>query len=172
MVVGPGPPDFFCSQILKGMMRPFILALLLLAITWSKPAKADWRWADPQIKKHNVTYSCNTYKCIRRTYLKEKHRLKRKIRRYHQRRLQEWKYWINLYIPVCTWYGESGYGPEYARYRYTLPNSQGSGAYGKFQMMWGTYHSRAKYHDWSPLDQEIAARREFWANGTSPWTNC
>lgn len=171
-----GPPFSFHK---RGVMKRLILMCLLVILFWSfvaalkaVEAYADWRWADPQIKPHRIIYSCNTYKCIRRTYVKEKHRLQKKIKRYHHRRLQEWRYWTALYIPDCTWYGESGYGPRYARYRYTLPNSTGSGAYGKFQMMWTTYHSRAKYHDWSPLDQEIAARREFWAHGTSPWTNC
>jgi hypothetical protein len=95
-----------------------------------------------------------------------------KVRLYHKHRLKEWNLWTSRYIPRCTWYGESGFGPQYARYRYTLPNSQGSGAYGKFQFKPNTYFSRAKYGDWSPLDQEIAARREYYANNTYPWANC
>jgi hypothetical protein len=152
-------------------LRPLILLIMLFLVTAS-PASADWRWAKPQLKKQTVTYSCASMKCIRQTYLKEKRRYHRRVERYDKRRQHEWSYWTHLFIPTCTWYGESGYGPEYARVRYTMPNATGSGAYGKFQFMPGTYHNRAKYHDWSPLDQEIAARREYWANGTSPWTNC
>jgi len=113
-----------------------------------------------------------TIECIKQSYRKALKRHKLRIQRYNHKRLQEWTHWTRLFIPSCTWYGESGTGPEYAPYRYTMANSGGSGAYGKFQMMSGTYHNRAKYHDWSALDQEIAARREYWANGTSPWSNC
>lgn len=155
---------------LGGFLVAFLWAVITIALT--ENAKADWRWADPQLKKQRVVFHCNNPKCIKRAYKKAMKRYKLRVRRYHHRRLAEWKYWVRLYIPTCTWYGESGYGPQYARYRYTMPNSMGSGAYGKFQMMASTYHSRAKYHDWSPLDQEIAARREFWAHGTAPWTNC
>jgi hypothetical protein len=135
-------------------------------------AEADWRWADPVFEKQKVSYFCDSLQCIKASYKKQKEKFQRKVARYHRRKLREWRKWTNYYIPFCTWYGESGVGPEYAPYRYTLPNSGGSGAYGKFQFMPGTYHNRAKYHDWSPLDQEIAARREFWANGTAPWANC
>jgi hypothetical protein len=94
------------------------------------------------------------------------------VRRHNERRLKEWKHWTNLFIPSCTWYGESGPGPPFARWRYYVPNSSGSSAYGKYQMMPGTYASRAKYGDWSPLDQEIAGHREYFANGTGPWQAC
>ena len=67
---------------------------------------------------------------------------------------------------------ESGVGPQFASFRYFVWNTSGSGARGKYQMMPGTYASRAKYGDWSPLDQEIAGRREFFANGTGPWEAC
>jgi hypothetical protein len=155
------------------MKSTFIALLMALGLMSLVPtAHADWRWAEPALKQQTVKYHCATLKCIRHTYIKERKRLKRRIARYNQRRLHEWKNWSRLYIPNCTWYGESGTGPQFARYRYTTPNSTGSGAYGKYQMMPGTYHSRAKYHDWSPLDQEIAAHREYWAHGTSPWTNC
>jgi hypothetical protein len=152
-------------------MKSLSIFLLWFALLAGQAA-ADWRWADPEFKKHKFSYSCNSFKCIKHTYLKEKRRLRRKITRYHNRRRHEWRHWTSLYIPACTWYGESGYGPEYARYRYTMPNASGSGAYGKYQFMPATYHNRAKYHDWSALDQELAARREYWANGTTPWTNC
>lgn len=154
-------------------MKRFILTVLLiftfLPVT---QAGADWRWAPPKIKAHKVVYKCDNLTCLRQTYLKEKKRLKRKIERHNKRRLLEWKHWISQPIPACTWYGESGTGPQYASYRYTMPNSSGSGAYGKYQMMSETYHNRAKYHDWSPLDQEIAGHREYYANGTQPWSNC
>jgi hypothetical protein len=153
-------------------MKRFIMTLLIFSTQLISPAQADWRWGPPNIKAHKVTYKCNSMTCLRQTYLKERKKLKRKIVRHNRRRLQEWKHWSRLFIPTCTWYGESGTGPQFATYRYTLPNSTGSGAFGKYQMMSGTYHNRAKYHDWSPLDQEIAGHKEYYANGTSPWTNC
>lgn len=153
-------------------MKRLGLLTLLLALLSVSPASADWRWAAPKLKKQTVTYSCDTMKCIRDTYVKAKHRFNKRVARYDKRRLQEWKHWAHLYIPSCTWYGESGTGPQFARYRYTLPNSQGSGAYGKFQFMPGTYHNFAKYHDWSPLDQEIAGHRTYAALGTGPWQAC
>lgn len=150
-----------------------VVPVVILALfVWSATASADWRWVQPKLKKQTVTYKCDTLKCIQKSYKREKARYKKRIVRYDQRRLREWKHWTKIYIPNCTWYGESGTGAEYSPARYTMPNSGGSGAYGKFQMMPGTYHSRAKYHDWSALDQEIAARREFQANGTGPWANC
>lgn len=147
--------------------------LLLLFILWgSEPAAADWRWAKPVMRKQTIKYHCDSLQCLRQTYIKEKRRFQRRVARYHKLRQREWNRWTRLYIPQCTWYGESGFGPEYSPVRYTMSNTTGSGAYGKFQFMPGTYHNRARYHDWSALDQEIAARREYWANGTAPWTNC
>lgn len=154
-------------------MKRFAMICLLVGFFIVQPAHAsEWRWAAPQFKKRKVTYTCNTLKCIRKTYVREKRHFKAKVARYNQRRLQEWKHWTHLYIPTCTWYGESGYGPEYSPVRYTMPNSSGSGAFGKFQFMASTYHANAKYHDWSPLDQEIAVRHEYWKHGTAPWENC
>lgn len=135
-------------------------------------AHADWRWAPPTMKERKVTYKCATMKCLKVTYRREKKIHQKKVALHDKRRLKEWKHWTSLDIPMCTWYGESGRGPKYARSRYTMPNSSGSGAYGKFQFMPGTYFSVGKYDDWSPLDQEIAARREYWRHGTAPWTNC
>jgi hypothetical protein len=153
------------------------LALLLLLFTFicTAPAqagwKSDWRWA-PYAKEHKFKHKYDSLKELRRAYLKEKKTFKRRAARYNKRRLQEWRHWTRLFIPDCTWYGESGTGPEYDPIRYTTPNALGSGAFGKFQFMPSTYHNRATYHDWSPLDQEIAARREYWANGIAPWTAC
>lgn len=149
-----------------------LIVLLLVSFTMTPSAHADWRWAKPHLRKQKVTYSCDTMKCIRHTYIKAKHRYKQRVARYNRNRQREWNHWAHLYIPTCTWYGESGEGPEYAPVRYVTPNSTGSGAYGKYQMMSSTYHSDAKYHDWSPLDQEIAGHREYAKHGTSPWTNC
>src|SRR4051812_38823222 len=155
-------------------MRILITTAVVWATAFGVPsmAEADWRWAKPQLKEQTVKYSCSTMKCIKHTYIREKHRYQHRVERYNQRRLREWQHWTTVFIPSCTWYGESGTGPEFARYRYTLPNSAGSGAYGKYQMMSGTYHSQAKYHDWSALDQEIAGHREYQAHGTSPWEAC
>jgi hypothetical protein len=153
-------------------MRRFGLALLIFLLLPTAVSSADWRWAPLKFKKHHVTYACSDLHCLKRTYLRERHILARRIERYNKLKLREWKHWTSLAIPDCTWYGESGTGPKYAPVRYTTPNSGGSGAYGKYQLMPGTYASDAKYGDWSPLDQEIAARREYWKHGTSPWTNC
>ena len=152
-------------------MKRFALLLLLFTFTCTSSAAADWRWAPPT-KEHKVKIKYTNFKELKKAYLKEKRRHHRRIERHNNRRLRQWKHWTNLYIPDCTWYGESGTSPEYDPIRYTTPNAGGSGAYGKFQFMPGTYHNRATYHDWSPLDQEIAARREFWANGTAPWAAC
>jgi hypothetical protein len=154
------------------MKRLTLVALLCFTLVPITSASADWRWVPPKIKPHKVTYSCATLKCIHNTYVREKKRLAHKIRIHDKHRLAEWKRWTRMPIPTCTWYGESGFGPQFARYRYTLPNSQGSGALGKYQLMPGTYAANAKYGDWSPLDQEIAGHRENHKHGTQPWTNC
>ena len=153
-------------------MKRLGLMTLLFALLSVSPAAADWRWSTPKLKKQTVTYSCDNLDCIKKSYKREVKRYKKRVARVNKLRLKEWKHWTGIPIPQCTWYGESGTGPEYSPARYTMPNSTGSGAYGKFQMMPGTYHNRAKYHDWSALDQEIASRREFAANGTQPWANC
>lgn len=153
-------------------MRFFALILLILFVV-PTTAQADWRWAQPSIKpvKPKI-FDCKTSTCKKKAKHVAKLKFKLKTAKYHYKKEREWTRWTNRYIPPCTWYGESGPGPEFARYRYTLPNSSGSGALGKFQMMPGTYHSQAKYHDWSALDQEIAARREYWVHGTAPWEAC
>lgn len=148
------------------MKRLGLMVLVLFLMAVPAPASADWRWAPP--KKHKITYKCVSAHC----HYQAKRRAHHRLFIWNKHRRQEWNLWTHRYIPACTWFGESGYGPQYAAVRYTMPNSTGSGALGKFQFMSGTYHSVAKYHDWSPLDQEIAARREYWLNGTSPWTNC
>jgi len=153
-------------------MQRLTLFLLLFTLLLSPSASADWRWTKPRLSQQTVTYHCDTLKCIRKTYIREKQRYLRRVARYDKQRQREWHYWVHQYIPTCTWYGESGTGPEFSPVRYVTPNAQGSGAYGKYQMMSGTYHNRAKYHDWSPLDQEIAGHKEYWAHGTAPWTNC
>lgn len=159
-------------------MKRFICVLLLLFVAWFfapvfvGPADADWRWADPKLKSKPVAAWCESYQCIKTAHKQSKLRYKRRVQRYHDRKQIEWMHWTAMYIPDCTWYGESGTGAEYARYRYILPNSTGSGAYGKFQFMPGTYHANAKYHDWSALDQEIAARREYWKHDIYPWQGC
>jgi hypothetical protein len=153
-------------------MKRLVLVLLIFMLLPVTQAGADWRWAPPKLEKHKVIFNCNTAQCIKHAYKTAMKKHRKRVNRYNQRRLQEWKRWAFQPIPACTWYGESGTGPQYASYRYTMPNSSGSGAYGKYQMMSGTYHNRAKYHDWSPLDQEIAGHREYYANGTGPWANC
>lgn len=155
-------------------MKRICLFLLLICSVLVMPASAsaDWRWAPPTLKKRKVVFNCNTTQCIRKSYKKAIKRHHLRVRRYNQRRLREWKHWAGLFIPACTWYGESGTGPQFSPIRYVTWNSTGSGARGKYQMMPGTYASRAKYFDWSPLDQEIAGHREYWAHGTAPWTNC
>lgn len=153
-------------------MRRFTLVLLIFTLLPASAAGADWRWAPPVAHKHTVTYKCNTLKCLSTTFNKEKKRLAHKIKLHDKRMLREWKRWTRLPIATCTWFGESGEGPQYAQYRYTMPNSTGSGALGKYQLMPGTYHANARYHDWSPLDQEIAGHREYQKHGEAPWQNC
>lgn len=153
-------------------MKRFVFALLIFSAGLVTPAKADWRWHPPKLKKQKIVFHCGDMACISSTYKKAKHQYKLRVQRYNKRRLQEWKHWIAIPIPACTWYGESGTATEFARSRYTVPNSEGSGAFGKYQLMPGTYQNRAKYGDWSPLDQEIAGHREFQANGIGPWANC
>jgi hypothetical protein len=153
-------------------MRRLTLVLLIFTLVPASAAGADWRWAPPKAEKRTVTTKCNTLKCLDTRFAKERKRLAHKIKVHDQRRLREWKRWTSLPIANCTWYGESGTGPEFAPYRYTTPNSTGSGAYGKYQFMPGTYSSNAKYHDWSALDQEIAGHREYQKHGVGPWSNC
>jgi len=147
-------------------MKRLGLLMMVLCLTLPATASADWRWAP--LKKEKITYKCVSKHCQYRA-ARRRHHL---VFLHNKHRLAEWNTWTRRYIPDCIWYGESGYGPKYSPIRYTMPNHQGSGAFGKFQFMSGTYHNFAKYHDWSPLDQEIAARKAFWSQGTSPWTNC
>lgn len=154
-----------CVKLLTSVLMGGILACPM-------SAQADWRWAKPHFKIQKVKPVCESVSCHRVARIRARENHTARIEYYNARKLAEWKNWTRLYIPDCTWYGESGIGPEFAKYRYTLPNATGSGAYGKYQFMIGTYHNVAKYHDWSPLDQEIAAHREYWARGITPWSNC
>lgn len=154
-------------------MKRLGLILLLLTVTGTTPAYADWRWADPKYKQPKLRlYNCHTQQCKTKAKRVAELNLKLKIAQYHWRKEREWNRWIKRYIPSCTWYGESGTGPEFSPARYVMPNATGSGAYGKFQFMPGTYRIFGIYKDWSPLDQEIASRRLYGAQGTSPWANC
>lgn len=154
-------------------MKRLGLLLLIFTLVGASSASADWRWAKPHFKhKVKVRAACDSYQCHKVAKIHKSAVKQLRVTFYHKKKRLEWRMWTSLYIPDCTWYGESGEGPEYARYRYTMPNSLGSGALGKFQFKPGTYHNRAKYHDWSPLDQEIAARREYWKHGTAPWEAC
>lgn len=156
-------------------MRPLLvsLATLCTCIGLATPASADWRWADPAIKPPKPhSGACKTSMCKKKAKRIAVLKFKIKVAKYHYKKEREWTRWVNRYIPSCTWYGESGPGPAYARWRYTVPNSTGSGAFGKFQMMPGTYFSFDTYGDWSPLDQEIAGHRLYWSQGTSPWEAC
>lgn len=154
------------------MQRLAVIFMMLVVFAPVSSASADWRWAEPKFKLERVKPVCKFKFCKTLARAQAKANLKVRVKAYNKKKLKEWRKWTRLYIPACTWYGESGEGPEYARYRYTTPNSEGSDAFGKFQFMPGTYFANAKYGDWSPLDQEIAARREFWKHGIQPWTNC
>lgn len=153
-------------------MKRLLVILLMFLILPTVSASADWRWASPKFKVKRIKSVCSMHICrvVARIRTREIHLAR--IKHYNSLKLSEWKMWISLPIPDCTWYGESGTGPQYAKARYTMPNSTGSGAYGKYQLMPSTYSSVAKYGDWSPLDQEIAARREFWRHGIFPWVSC
>ena len=158
---------YFSAQRGRFVKRLGLMVTVVFLLCGTTTASAsDWRWAP--LPKHKITYHCTSKHCR----YKAKKRRHHQVMLYNRHRRAEWNHWTSLYIPDCIWYGESGYGPKYSRVRYTMPNSNGSGAFGKFQFMSGTYHNNAKYHDWSPLDQEIAARREYWRHGTAPWTNC
>lgn len=156
-------------------MKRLVVTLLSLLASASvvAPAQADWRWADPPYKQPKAhTASCKSTACKTQSKKVAVLKYKLKVAQYHFTKQREWDRWTSMYIPNCIWYGESGVGPEYARWRYSKPNSTGSGAFGKFQFMPGTYFSVGQYDDWSPLDQEIAARKLYWAQGTSPWAAC
>lgn len=157
------------------MLKRIALIVLMLATFIVLPAgiaHADWRWKTPHFKLKKVKPVCGQQVCRALARAQAKSNRKARIAHFNARKRAEWHTWTHIPIPRCTWYGESGYGPEFARYRYTMPNSTGSGALGKYQFMGDTYISSGKYDDWSPLDQEIAARREYWKHGTGPWTNC
>lgn len=149
---------------------PIVLMLPLSIPTAS--ANADWRWKTPHVKTKKVKPVCNFRLCRILARKQAKAIRRARIKHFNALKLAEWHTWTEIPIPDCTWNGESGTGPEYARSRYTMPNSTGSGAYGKFQFMPDTYFASGKYDDWSPLDQEIAARQEYWKHGISPWANC
>jgi hypothetical protein len=154
-------------------MKRLVLTLVLFAVFLPiASAHADWRWKTPHFKIKKVKPVCSFHIChvLARTQARAYRRAR--IKHFNARRLAEWRTWTKIPIATCTWYGESGTGPQFARYRYTMPNSTGSGAYGKYQMMPRTYSVNAKYGDWSPLDQEIAGHREYWKHGTQPWSNC
>jgi hypothetical protein len=155
-------------------MRRLVIAIMLftLGLTLATSASADWRWKRPNYHLGTLKVGCSSDRCYHDAKVRRRHRLEKRVHQYNKRMRKEWKLWTARYIPDCTWYGESGRGPEFARYRYTLPNSTGSGAYGKFQFMPHTYYVNGKYDDWSPLDQEIAVRREYWKHGEAPWSNC
>lgn len=153
-------------------MKRLILIAVLLVLFLPTSAHADWRWKTPHFKLRKIKPACGTHLCHRLARLQARANRSARVAYFNARRHAEWRTWTKLPIPTCTWYGESGRGPKYAKYRYTMPNSGGSGAYGKFQFMPRTYVASGKYDDWSPLDQEIAARREYWKHGTTPWTNC
>lgn len=155
-------------------MKRITLLVLLMLFTFApaQAAHSDWRWKTPKMKVKRVKPVCDSYQCHVVAKIRTRENLRAKIAHFNRLKLAEWHMWTKLYIPDCTWYGESGFGPKYSRKRYTMPNSSNSGAYGKFQFMPGTYRANAKYGDWSPLDQEIAVRREYWKHGIYPWQRC
>jgi hypothetical protein len=154
-------------------MRRLVCSTLLFMVVGVSPAMADWRWSAPKLEKPKIhLYDCKTSVCKKKAKTVAALQLKLKVAQYDYTKEREWDRWVKRYVPNCSWYGESGYGAEYSPVRYTMPNSTGSGAYGKFQFMPGTYFSFAVYRDWSPLDQEIAARHLYWDQGTAPWANC
>lgn len=155
-------------------MRRLVIALafiLSIGLT-ATSAHADWRWKTPNWHRGELKPWCSSAECLHDAKVRANAKLRHRLYRFHKKRLKEWNRWTHRYIPACTWYGESGRGPKYARIRYVMPNQGGSGAYGKFQFMPKTYIASGKYDDWSPLDQEIAARVEFWKHSTYPWANC
>lgn len=147
-------------------MRKTLAAVALCALALTTTGAAEAR----------TVPNCD-HSCVERVKAKKRAEI-RKANRAKKRR--EWRYWSRQPIATCTWLGESGpprrgHGPglqQFARWRYSVPNSSGSGAYGKYQMMPRTYAAYAKYGDWSRLDQEIAAHRLYRVAGTAPWSAC
>jgi hypothetical protein len=148
------------------------IAFVLCSFMYTERAHADWRWKAPNYHLGTLKVACSSAECYHDAKARRRHRLEKRIYHYHLRKRKEWAKWTKMFIPDCTWFGESGRGPKYARVRYVTPNSAGSGAFGKYQFKPRTYFASGLYDDWSPLDQEIAARREFWKHGTRPWSNC
>lgn len=114
-------------------------------------------------------------------------RVKKRILRAHRR--AEWRSYKRHPMPWCTWANESGpprpgYG-QWARARYRVVNTAGSGAGGKFQIMpqtWAayggtTYAPRAELA--SRRHQERVARRIAYTGttvhrpqGLGAWVTC
>src|SRR3954463_11920570 len=111
------------------MKRLAVLVLVLVFFGPIQNAAGDWRWPAPKLKPQTIHYKCDSLKCIKKAFTKERQRFKKRVARYDKRRLAEWNRWTKLYIPQCTWYGESGTSAQFSPIRYTIPNSQGSGAY-------------------------------------------
>lgn len=153
-------------------MKRMLLVFLLFLLVAPMSSQADWRWPSPHYHLGKLRNRCDSTECIRVARHRRQRHLEVRILHYNKRKLKEWKLWTARYIPDCTWFGESGRGKKYAKARYVMPNAGGSGAYGKFQFKPATYFSSGQYDDWSPLDQEIAARREYWKHDTGPWANC
>lgn len=109
--------------------------------------------------------------CVQRVKAKIRHRHQVRVRRAHERVFEYYKHHDPM--PTCTYVGESSppgdYSHPFGAHRYTVSNSQGSGAYGKYQMMPRTYATYARWHDWSPADQELSAHRLYHHEGLWPW---
>ena len=111
---------------------------------------------------------CRTHACWHRVHIARAERW-------------QWRQYKAHPMPYCTWAHESGpprpgYGP-YARARYRVLNTSGSGAGGKFQIMYRTWlafggkpYGNARFAP--PLEQEKIARRVLAGQGLGAWVAC
>lgn len=106
---------------------------------------------------------------------------RKRYRRSHRIGLR-WAHYRAHPMPACTWLYESGEGagPEWPPSpRYRVPNSTGSSASGKFQILdstWiaygGTYRGYRSPAASPPLEQEKVARRVYAGQGIGAWAAC
>lgn len=108
--------------------------------------------------------SCHSHRCWHRVSVKR-----------HVR--AAWRYYHRHPMPYCTWGPESGPGDPWKRSRYRVLNLSGSGAGGKFQIMYRTWlgyggkpYGNARYAP--PLEQERIARRILAGQGLGAWSRC
>lgn len=165
------------------------MLLLATALSLASPAAAecpkhydrrDFHEAARSTYRH-VIVPPSKLRTLRRIVRCQHSARSKRIVRFHLRRYKaahairvRWAYFKSHPMPYCTWGHESGEGvPEWPpSARYTTPNSQGSGAYGKYQIMPSIWVANGGGASWAPLEQERVARNLYAARGTQPWSGC